>query len=276
MLSETFKTESPSYGVRLRNVGCVTDPTTPQGSGADAMARRARDRLQRAADSLRTGERRQDGKTTMLGPRAERTRHRLIDSASKLFAEKGYVATSVSDIAEDAGVSLGTFYQYFAERIDIVAVLVVEIIHEMLAEGVDQWDPRSGRLGLRRVVRAYVDSYSRHVDFFELWQSVTHVERRMRDLYRDYHGSYQYRFSRYLEAAAGDGLVRSDLEPEGMAQAMTLMMERYCYEIFVLDPPDKAPDHDAIIDLLVSLWADAIRLVESEDRPRRQTPQDSV
>jgi len=244
------------------------DPSEPSSepSSSDAESR-----LRHTAVALQVSERRQDGRTSSIGPRAERTRRRLIDSASRLFAERGYVGTSVSDIAEDAGVSLATFYQYFAERNDIVAVLVVEVIDEMLAKGVDRWDARSGRLGLRRVISPYVESYDRHRDFFELWQCVTHVDRRMRQLYRDYHGAYQHRFAKYLAEGVELGLVRADLEPEGMARAMTLLMERYCYEVFVLDRPDPAPAHDDVTDLLTILWADAIGLEETRERPRRVT-----
>lgn len=216
-------------------------------------------------------ERRQDGGQVPLGPRAAKTRQRLIDSAWRLFREKGYVATSVSDIAEDAGVSLATFYQYFGERNDIVAVIVVEVVREMLDSGVDQWDPKTGRLGLRRVVASYVESYSRHADFFELWQCVTHVDSRMRNLYRRYHGSYQLRFADFLRVGIDLGLVRSDLDPVGMAQAMTLMMERYCYEVYVMNPGRPLASHNEVTDLLTALWADSIKLEESPSRPRRSS-----
>ena len=34
------------------------------------------------------------------------------------------------------------------------------------------------------------------------------------------------------------------------------------------DPPAEPAGHELITDLLVSLWADAIRLIESDGRPR--------
>ena len=194
------------------------------------------------------------------------------EGASALFTRQGYLGTSVSDIAEDAGVSLATFYQYFGERNDIVAVLVAEVIDEMLGYGVDRWDVRSGRLGLRQVIAPYVEAYQRHREFFELWQCVTHVDPRMRQLYRDYHGWYQHRFGGFLAEGVELGLVRDDLDPGGMARAMTLMMERYCYEVFVLDPSDEPPRPADVTDLITTMWADAIRLRESEDRPRRASP----
>lgn len=245
--------------------GADTGRGTDAGPGQyseDADAAQAQARLKDAATTLRVAERRQEGGASPLGPRAERTRRRLIDSASRLFAERGYLSTSVSEIAEDAGVSLATFYQYFSERNDIVKVLLGEVIDEMLSHGVDRWDVRTGRIGLRRVIAPYVEGYRRHRQFFELWQCVAHVDDRMRGLYRDYHGWYQHRFSRYLTDGVELGLVRGDLDPAGMARAMTLMMERYCYEVYVLNPEPELPAHADVTDLITVLWADAIRLRE--------------
>ena len=65
------------------------------------------------------------------GPRSRkgaRTRARLLDAAKQIFEESGYFEARISDIAERAGLSHGSFYHYFdskeqafrevAERID--------------------------------------------------------------------------------------------------------------------------------------------------------------
>lgn len=239
---------------------------------ADVDSDDPRERIRRVTRALEVAERRQDGRATTLGPRAEKTRQRLIASASRLFVEKGYLGTSVSEIAEDAEVSLATFYQYFGERNDIVAVLVVDIVKEMLERGVDRWDPRTGRMGLRRLVAPYVDGYREHRDFFELWQCVKHVDERLRGLFRDFHGAYQQRFAGFIQEGVDLGLIRSDLDPGGMARAMTLMMESYCYNVFILDPPPGGVDTTEVADLITTLWADAIGLLESEQRSRVATP----
>lgn len=231
-------------------------------------------RVREQASALTVKERRNDARTASLGPRAERTRKRLIDSAAELYREKGYLATAVSEIAERAGVSIPTFYQYFSDRSDIVAVLVADMVEEMLQRGVARWDPRTGRMGLRRVVAPYVDGYYRHRDFFDLWQTVAQVDDRMRELYREYHVAYLQRFSSLLGEGVRLGLVRSDLDPTEMARAMTLLMERYCHAVFVDDLSDPPPDCAEVTDLLTSLWADAINLVEATERPHRSAPTD--
>jgi len=48
------------------------------------------------------------------------TRTHLADAAVRLFSERGYEATSVDDIADAAGVSLRTFFRYFAGKDDVL------------------------------------------------------------------------------------------------------------------------------------------------------------
>jgi len=54
----------------------------------------------------------------------DQTRERLIDSARTMFIKKGYVATSVEDIASAAGYTRGAFYSNF----DGKAELLIELL----------------------------------------------------------------------------------------------------------------------------------------------------
>jgi AcrR family transcriptional regulator len=48
------------------------------------------------------------------------TRRRLVDSAMALFAERGFEATSVDDVAARAGVGRTTFFRHFPTKEDVV------------------------------------------------------------------------------------------------------------------------------------------------------------
>lgn len=50
----------------------------------------------------------------------ERTRRSLLLSAYRLFEEKGYDATTISEIAQAAEVSQGTFFNYFGTKEDLI------------------------------------------------------------------------------------------------------------------------------------------------------------
>ncbi len=74
---------------------------------------------------------------------AEQRRKELIDAACKVFMEKGYVATTVADITQEAGTSHGTFYVYFEgieEIFDAVAQQYVAQEYETMAEIIEATD----------------------------------------------------------------------------------------------------------------------------------------
>ena len=50
----------------------------------------------------------------------ERVKTRLYDSALRLFTENGYERTSVDQIAEDADVARGTFFNHFQRKEDLL------------------------------------------------------------------------------------------------------------------------------------------------------------
>ncbi|MFD8248907.1 MULTISPECIES: TetR/AcrR family transcriptional regulator [unclassified Nocardia] len=60
--------------------------------------------------------------------RAKATREHILDTAARLFGERGIANTSTNKIAAEAGVSIGTVYRYFADR----GVLVEELLERLL------------------------------------------------------------------------------------------------------------------------------------------------
>ena len=56
--------------------------------------------------------------------RSERSRAQILDTALKLFAHRGYGATSVRDIAEEAGLSKGNVYHHFPDKESIFRALL--------------------------------------------------------------------------------------------------------------------------------------------------------
>jgi AcrR family transcriptional regulator len=57
-------------------------------------------------------------------------RSELIDTAERLFFERGYENTTVSDIVKDVKVAQGTFYYYFPSKHDILDAVIEKEIDE--------------------------------------------------------------------------------------------------------------------------------------------------
>ncbi|MBW2102262.1 MAG: TetR/AcrR family transcriptional regulator, partial [Deltaproteobacteria bacterium] len=58
--------------------------------------------------------------------------YRIIEAATRIFAEKGFFQAKVSDIAREAGVADGTIYIYFENKDDILISLFEEQIKVVL------------------------------------------------------------------------------------------------------------------------------------------------
>lgn len=74
----------------------------------------------------------------MTGLRARQKalrRERILDAALQLFREAGYDAVRTEDIAAAADVSVGTLYNYFENKGDLLLALVTLEVEEVLEQG---------------------------------------------------------------------------------------------------------------------------------------------
>lgn len=212
-----------------------------------------------AVDAVASGlVRREGAQEHPLGTKAARTRARLLLAARDVFAERGYQASSVTAITERARVGAGTFYQYFRDRSDVLAALVGEGVLVALAD-IRRWDATEGRAGLRTIVHAYVAGYAANADFQAVWEEVSHIEAPLAHLRRSLTDLYVAGFQAELERASDRGLVRPGLDHAETARALTAMVDRYCFQVFV-QGTGPLPDVVDASDLLTDLWAAAIGL----------------
>jgi AcrR family transcriptional regulator len=61
-------------------------------------------------------------------------RKQLLDAAGELFAERGYAATGMRELAAAAGVSTGTLYHYFPDKRALFEQLVERTVDSDLAD----------------------------------------------------------------------------------------------------------------------------------------------
>jgi AcrR family transcriptional regulator len=85
-------------------------------------------------------------------------RERLVVAAVDLFTEQGYDDTTVTQIAERAGVTKSTFFRYFPDKRDVLAA-GQETLSHLLAEGIAEASDGASPLeavaaGLERVSSA--------------------------------------------------------------------------------------------------------------------------
>src|SRR3954449_1271177 len=76
------------------------------------------------------------GDELSLGVRAQRkraTREELLQTANEFFAERGYDAVTVAQIAAGAGVSVKTLFQHFRSKEDLLLARLDQTYERLLA-----------------------------------------------------------------------------------------------------------------------------------------------
>jgi AcrR family transcriptional regulator len=105
----------------------------------------------------------------------ELTKKRLVSAALELFAEHGYRATSVGDIAKAAGTTPTTFYRYFTGKSDLARLLQDEVNVEV-GKSLQRLDEvkRPTRQAIRNWVDQYGDMWHRmHVLCDAYWEATS-------------------------------------------------------------------------------------------------------
>jgi AcrR family transcriptional regulator len=98
-----------------------------------------------------------------------RTRAQLIDAAATVFARRGFVAASLDEVAEEAGLTKGAVYSNFAGKEDLFQAVIDERLNEpmlRLAEDLDS----TGTFAERAMegARMFVDMAQQERDLFLL------------------------------------------------------------------------------------------------------------
>src|SRR5258708_20565311 len=92
-------------------------------------------------------------------PKRERGKQRvaaLIDAGAELFAEKGYEATTMTEIASRAGAAIGSLYQFFPSK-EALAEALFDRFAERRTESVAQVEARAQGRSARELADLFID-----------------------------------------------------------------------------------------------------------------------
>jgi AcrR family transcriptional regulator len=142
------------------------------GSGDEFLDESADD----AVIPLRPRELRQQPRRERVRMSGHERREQLLDVGRRLFAEKGFEAVSVEEIAAHAGVSKPVVYEHFGGKEGLYAVVVdremtyllVAIAEALGADGSSTPGPATARTLLERAGMALFDYIDKYPDGFRI------------------------------------------------------------------------------------------------------------
>lgn len=186
---------------------------------------------------------------------SERTRARLIEAATRLFAEKGARDTSVQAIAEAAGISRGSIFWHFGSKEGLLFAVVDASFGEWQAEVLAPLlGPGRGPASLRQVVEAHLHFVRSHPEigrlFFVLLFEALGPHPELAESYARLYERFRGFGRTWIRQAAETGLIRSDVDPQAATTAVLGALGGVHFQ-WHLDPRhvdlDKAHEHLARI-----------------------------
>ena len=179
---------------------------------------------------------------------SELTRDAILESALELFAQRGYGAVRVEDVAKAAGVSRTTFYNHFSERDAILATL----FERLLGSDPEELEAHDGSLPLERVRATVRNAIRRMLEQEQLARFVYSLPVRHESLLRPDEPSTPAVFRavhRLLGEAVARGEARDDIPLDLLCVEVHAALEnamRAWAEGRVHDPLQRA---DQLLDL---------------------------
>lgn len=99
--------------------------------------------------------------------KAER-RSQLVRAASRLFAERGFRAVSMEDLAAEAGVSGPAVYRHFASKEALLADLLIDVSQQLLEQGSQRASEASPIQSLHLLIAFHTDFALRDRDLIRI------------------------------------------------------------------------------------------------------------
>ncbi len=167
-----------------------------------------------------------------MRPRGIATRQRLLGAAGAVLPRRGYHATRVDDIVDEAGCSHGTFYQYFESTDHLFRSLALDA-GQQLADLVDDF-PTAPDGPLDEWLARWFAAYRSNGGVISAWQEIDPGDPAMATMSLELMMVF---FDRLARAVHTRGFGDTEVD----AITLLAVIERVPYTVFVLHDLDEAP-----------------------------------
>ncbi|MCX5059156.1 MULTISPECIES: TetR/AcrR family transcriptional regulator [Streptomyces] len=157
-----------------------------------------------------------------IGDRGATTVGNVLQTALALFGEKGFHNTTIQDIADQAGMSRATLYQYFESKERIF----IELLEECGASLLDlarHLEPLSaterGFSNLRWWLDRWAEVYERYEILFREWSNIDTPGAPVRPLVAKFNETYNTRIADWLSSSGVNGV-----DPRDAANMLTSLI----------------------------------------------------
>jgi AcrR family transcriptional regulator len=177
-------------------------------------------------------------------PRSDEKAQAILNAARTCLGERGYAATTIAQIAAEAGVSRGLLHYYFQSKDELLAQVVragsevhLGLVQAMFAQSETADDLAAGLVG---ALRAIVESDPTYINLaLECWTLAREsplVARELQDLYHQVREA----FREGLAAAVERGVIAPTIPLDGLAAVLVGVTDGLVWQFLIL--PELAAD----------------------------------
>ncbi len=188
------------------------------------------------------------------------TRNRILSAARRVIARVGFVALKMSDVAHEAGLSMGALYRYFENKDDLFLTLIGDIHNDLFEASrarhhklkIDPWST------LHESNKGYLQHYYTNRDIMRALVEATTMDARICDMWW---WMRQRHVDRFVAALQRDfGITQIDgVEARLVVEALASAVEQSAYVWFALENRNNHPVAvDTAADVLAGMWYRAI------------------
>ena len=194
-------------------------------------------------------------------PKGRKTQQRIIKAGRKVFGADGFVSMRMSDVAAEAGLSMGALYRYFDNKDDLFLAVIYDIHQDLYAAsqagpGVSfREDPRAA---LHRANAGYLRHYHENRAVMRAFIEATMVDARYRDMWwymRERH------INRFVGALEGVFAIR-DIDGcpiRTIVEALASMTEQSAYTWFAQEDLNETPTSlELASEVITNIWYSTI------------------
>ncbi len=165
---------------------------------------------------------------------AKITRQQLLEAAIRVFSEKGYTATRLSDIGEEAGVTRGAIYWHFGSKRELFAALFKEridpffnIIKKTLDEDLCPLDK------IQKILTIFFEKFQCDRDFLA-HQHLDFMEMKIRDEIPEIRAFMKEREDKFykmlvdiIKVGIKRGEIRKNIDPDAVTSMLATLIAGY-------------------------------------------------
>ena len=189
-------------------------------------------------------------------------REMILDHAAQLFANRGYSATSMNQVAEACGFSKALLYHYYRDKYSLLVSIAenhVSRLEDLVADVEGQKLPPEAKL--RELIRRFVEEYAgaKHAHRV-LTEDVKFMEDADRQRVLGTQRTVVNGFARAVIE------LRPDLKKASIAKPLTMLLFGMINWMFIWMRPDGELDYDAMAPVVADLFLGGLPAVRVPQR----------